>query len=177
VPQCAVEGCAKPATPKKRGWCYAHYMRNYRYGSPTAPKRRQYVDVAGQRFGRLVAVEHEPAPSRFWVCLCDCGATRLAAYEALHKGLATSCGAPDCQRKDEVGYSGVHERLRTRRGPARRHPCVDCGLPARHWSYDRTDPDERHMVIGAKRYPYSMDETRYVPRCVSCHSRFDRGQG
>jgi hypothetical protein len=164
--QCSIDGCERPV--KAKGWCYAHYMRDYRYGSPTAPKRRQFVDIAGQRFGRLVAIEHEPAPSRFWVLVCDCGATRRAAYEALSKGLATSCGARDCRRKDVVGYSAVHERLRTRRGPARAHRCVDCGGPAAQWSLNHDGASLR-----ASEGPYSMDESRYVPRCVPCHKRYD----
>lgn len=171
--QCSVPDCDRAATPGKRGWCYGHYMRNYRYGSPTAEKRRRYVDVEGERFGRLVAVEREPAPSRFWVCRCECGAERRATYEALRRGKATSCGAPDCQRKDVVTYSGAHMRVRTRRGPASSHACVDCGGQAAQWSYDKSDPDEQYMISGDKKYPYSLDENRYVPRCVPCHRAFD----
>lgn len=31
---CSVDGCEKPTL--KKGWCRAHYLRNYRHGSPTA---------------------------------------------------------------------------------------------------------------------------------------------
>ncbi|WP_203754723.1 hypothetical protein [Cellulomonas chitinilytica] len=59
--------------------------------------------------------------------------------------------------------------MRTDRGPAQAHPCVDCGLPARQWSYAHADPEE--LIQDGK--PYSLDPWQYVPRCVPCHVRVD----
>lgn len=72
-------------------------------------------------------------------------------------------------RGDAVTYAGAHLRIRAVRGPASEHGCIDCGRPAAHWSYDRSDPHERAGPDG----PYSTDSQHYQPRCVPCHKRFD----
>ncbi len=69
-----------------------------------------------------------------------------------------------------IGYSGAHRRVTAQRGHANTHRCSDCGQPARHWSYDHTDPDEQRTQNG---WPYSVDPWHYSPRCASCHKRFD----
>jgi hypothetical protein len=71
---------------------------------------------------------------------------------------------------DEVGYAGAHDRAEATKGRACDHACVDCGQAARHWSYDHADPNELATEAG---YPYSADPSHYVPRCVSCHKKFD----
>jgi hypothetical protein len=70
----------------------------------------------------------------------------------------------------DASYQTAHERVSARRGPASGYPCADCGRPARHWSYDHSDPDERTSDDGQ---PYSLDVNRYAPRCVRCHKRMD----
>ncbi len=57
-------------------------------------------DIAGQRFGRLVAVE--PTDKRFktsvvWRCICDCGKETYVECEDLTNGQTKSCG---CLRED-----------------------------------------------------------------------------
>lgn len=68
-----------------------------------------------------------------------------------------------------VRYAQAHGRVARERGSARDHTCVDCGHPALDWSYVGGDPNE---LVG--RSPYSLDVSRYVPRCRSCHVRRDR---
>jgi hypothetical protein len=46
----------------------------------------------GQRFGRLVVLEKDPTVPAYWLCQCDCGATRSAEGSALKHGRARSCG-------------------------------------------------------------------------------------
>ena len=57
-------------------------------------------DIAGVRFGRLVAVRPSDRISEdgtpFWVCYCDCGMCTAASLGALTAGGAVSCG---CHRK------------------------------------------------------------------------------
>ena len=76
-----------------------------------------------------------------------------------------------------VGYNGAHHRVHRSRGRASDHACVDCGQPARNWSYDHSDPDQLVEVVTMGRWtgqmPFSLDTTRYQPRCVSCHKVFD----
>ena len=51
---CTVEGCGQPIRAK--GYCYAHYMLQYRMGT-TDKARRPYTDITGQRFASLVPIE------------------------------------------------------------------------------------------------------------------------
>lgn len=71
---------------------------------------------------------------------------------------------------DDIGYTGVHERLRRSRGPARQHRCA-CGATAAHWAYDHNDPDQLFDDRGC---PYSPRIEHYVPMCQSCHQKQDR---
>lgn len=55
-------------------------------------------DIAGLKFGRLVAVQVARVEARlgaFWLCRCDCGAAHIARGNHLRTGITKSCG---CQR-------------------------------------------------------------------------------
>lgn len=154
---CSAVDCDKATRTGSADLCEAHYMKWYRYGTtePRHPSRRR--DIAGQRFGTLVAISYD---GKAWFCQCDCGGTRLARINAL--------------LTIDYSYSAIHNRLKTDRGPASSHPCVDCGNKARHWSYDHTDENEHLGASGlSKGVAYSMDPDRYAPRCVPCHKTFD----
>ena len=72
---------------------------------------------------------------------------------------------------DEVGYSGVHQRLRAQHGPASSYSCEHCGGEARDWAYTHDDPDERVSPDGLS---YSVcGRDFYLPLCGVCHARFD----
>lgn len=71
---------------------------------------------------------------------------------------------------DSPGYNAAHQRVRSTRGNARDHVCIDCGETARHWAYNHRDPNELRRPDGL---PYSADPAMYDPRCVPCHKRFD----
>lgn len=60
---------------------------------------RPTPDLAGQRFGRLVAIRREPnAPKQaLWFCECDCGRTAVVSSPALRHGKTKSCG---CWRRE-----------------------------------------------------------------------------
>ena len=58
------------------------------------------------------------------------------------------------------GYLARHKRLWRKRGSAKDLPCVDCGKCNSEWS-------QVHGTDG-------LDlENDYVPRCVSCHRKYD----
>lgn len=66
-------------------------------------------DLAGRRFGRLVALSFEgrrKQPSGFavsmWRCRCDCGSETVAMAWALKKGSTRSCGCLQPERAVEV---------------------------------------------------------------------------
>lgn len=71
---------------------------------------------------------------------------------------------------DDIGYTGVHERVRRSRGAARRHRCA-CGATAAHWAYDHEDPEQ---LVDDRGRPYSPRIEHYVPMCQSCHQKQDR---
>ena len=82
------------------------------------PRRGQYEDIAGQRFGRLVATQRISDFGRSkWLCVCDCGNTKVATISNLRNGTTQSCG---CYMVDRVSQShtkhggcksGVDKRL------------------------------------------------------------------
>ena len=76
----------------------------------------------------------------------------------------------------EPSYTAVHHRLRAQRGRASDHVC-ECGAPAKHWSYDRLDPNELQGVKNGRPVRYSADLDHYQPRCVSCNARRDKPLG
>ena len=63
------------------------------------------VDITGQRFGRLTAVNRSErtAPHAYWQCHCDCGNTCAVAGVSLRKGATTSCG---CVRAETARMNG-----------------------------------------------------------------------
>lgn len=57
-------------------------------------------DIAGHRFGRLVALEptdRRSGDSVVWKCQCDCGNISYHSLNGLNKGTIKSCG---CSRKE-----------------------------------------------------------------------------
>lgn len=59
---------------------------------------KEYLDITGQRFGRLVAIERDTTSKRTrWICKCDCGNVKSIDLTHLKSGATTSCG---CYRKE-----------------------------------------------------------------------------
>jgi hypothetical protein len=53
------------------------------------------IDMAGQRFGRLLVVKRTGLTSdrsAIWLCECDCGSVAHVPRHALARGLTKSCG-------------------------------------------------------------------------------------
>ena len=152
-PRCSVEGCEKP----RHGniYCSAHRGRWVKYGDPLTPLRRQ-PNVG------TCSVEgcDEPMRKTGW-CASHYAQWQRSGEDP--KPFGYKWGS------DDVGYVGLHGRIRSQRGWANTYTCQHCGKPAKQWAYDHTDPLERHSKFG----PFSVDIERYIPLCVSCHKRFD----
>jgi hypothetical protein len=149
---CAVEDCDKSLYA--RNYCQNHYSNFLRSGYPLG-----------------VRAERDDFP-------CDCGKPVYA------RGMCKACYSrswyreaevtpqPE-HRKEFVEYSGAHLRLRSDRGRAKSHECVDCGGPAEEWSLN---PDAETLVsrrgarIGSR---YSLNSWDYSPRCKPCHIALD----
>ena len=167
---CSLLDCANPI--KRHGYCYAHYMKNWRYGTPTPVHAPTYKDLIGQRFGALLVIERSV---KRWLCRCDCGVEVAVLSGDLNRGTTNSCGNRTVHnRRDDIAYCTAHDRVRADRGRVQLQQCVGCGVPAHHWSYDHADPDELlDYTMSARPVAYSIDPAHYVPRCVTCHRRYD----
>lgn len=54
-----------------------------------------FIDISGQTFGRLTAVEPVKLTGRkeiYWLCQCECGATKHVMSQNLREGKIRSCG-------------------------------------------------------------------------------------
>jgi hypothetical protein len=157
--RCTVPGCERPLHSRATGYCNAHQQRWRRTGDPGP------AEIA------------KPGPSHVGCSVAGCERTHSAhGYCKLHDHRRRSHGDAEAPsgpgpRKEVVGYSGAHGRVRAAKGPATGHPCRECGGPAAEWAYTNDDPAE---LIDGKRQRYSLDVDRYVPMCNPCHDLFDR---
>lgn len=55
------------------------------------------IDLTGQKFGRLTALDFvgKRGSQSVWLCRCDCGKELMVAGQSLRRGVSTSCG---CRR-------------------------------------------------------------------------------
>ncbi len=69
-----------------------------------------FVDLTGQRFGRLTVLEKTNKRSAsgcvYWKCRCDCGKIKIVNGSALRSGSQQSCG---CQRIDFLKSTPIHK--------------------------------------------------------------------
>lgn len=167
---CLLPDCNKPTHAKM--YCYAHYMKLWRYGTATPEHPSRWIDLRGQRFTALVVQERH---GMMWVCACDCGAMTEVRAGDLNNGNIISCGDRAIHvRRDDIEYKMAHDRVRADRGLVQAYACIDCSGQANHWSYNHDDPDEHlSQVERTVGIPYSTKPEHYSPRCVPCHKRFD----
>lgn len=101
--KCTVEDCLE--NTKARGLCSFHYWRWYRANAKMdTTNSRPAVDLAGQQFGQLVAVERVVGPfpaGPWWLCRCECGATTTVTSGNLINGRTVSCGCVQDRRRIE----------------------------------------------------------------------------
>jgi hypothetical protein len=68
----------------------------------------KYVDITGQRFGRLLVLQDIGRTSRGqvkWLCRCDCGTETATISYKLRTGHTRSCG---CLQRDCAGFKHGH---------------------------------------------------------------------
>lgn len=83
---------------------------------------------------------------------------------------------PGPKNGSAVSYGGAHERVSVLWGPASRHECVECGVTAKDWAYDGTDPTQLYGKSWASSETwsfYSAFPEFYMPMCARCHRRRD----
>lgn len=64
------------------------------------------IDLANQRFGRLLVLGYMPTDHKeiTWLCQCDCGMHKVVTTRCLRKGRTKSCG---CLRTEVLPDSGA----------------------------------------------------------------------
>lgn len=76
------------------------------YKNETA-RQRTFIDIQGQRFGRLLvkrpAGSTEKTKTALWECLCDCGQTAVVRGSFLRRGHTTSCGCRQQEVRETAG--------------------------------------------------------------------------
>jgi hypothetical protein len=55
-------------------------------------RNREYIDLAGKKFGRWTAISREAGPERRWLCVCECGTAKPVSTANLMAGVSKSCG-------------------------------------------------------------------------------------
>lgn len=76
----------------------------------------KFVDLTGQRFGKLVVTgqgERTPKGRIMWECLCDCGKRHNVSTCHLKSGAITDCGCGKSKRTTErnLKHGGASSRL------------------------------------------------------------------
>lgn len=161
---CVVEGCERAPRSRTADYCNGHYFRIRRTGEPGP------AEIKPWRYRPPCSVEGCDRPHNgHGYCLNHRRRVQKGGHPEFVTPPAIGADNPSWVG-DDIGYSGAHDRVRRTRGAARAHACIDCGSPAKHWSYNHRDPNENVTPEG---YAYSADPQMYDPRCVPCHKRLD----
>ena len=63
---------------------------------------KKALDITGQRFGKLVALNRSTTDKTKWLFQCDCGTKKEIAKSSVIGGRASSCG---CKLKENGKYN------------------------------------------------------------------------
>jgi len=152
---CSIPECGRPFSCKNL--CAMHYKRFKAHGDPLVTKR---LKKSPCRIADCARMQHAHE-------LCN---SHLYHFEKYGDPLAVGPGKRAGRKRKEIPtYTGMHKRLFYDLGKASAHTCVDCGSQAQEWSYNGGCPNELYEVIEVEPIPYSIDQSRYSPRCVRCH--------
>ena len=71
----------------------------------------KFIDLIGQRFGRLTVLSRQGSIGQkvAWLCLCDCGNKRVIISEKLKTGRTKSCGCFQTEQRFKHGMYGIPE--------------------------------------------------------------------
>ena len=149
---CSVAGCSRKH--QGRGYCDGHLRRVIATGEP-GPAEFEPRKPKGDRC-IVDGCDH----LRYAKDVCDRHYQRLRKYGTLDLP----------EREGSATYNAVHLRIRAQRGPAKDNTCP-CGAAAEHWAYVRGD--DQSVRYDERGRPYSIDLSRYVALCRTCHRRMD----
>lgn len=71
------------------------------------PKKGEYIDLTGQKFGKLTAIRYAGQAGRRstrWLCRCECGKEVIVSTGHLRSGHSKSCGCLSLERIKQLNY-------------------------------------------------------------------------
>lgn len=95
------------------------------------------LELAGQRFGRLIAVSRAANATRgtaMWHCLCDCGGRSIVFASNLSRGVTTSCGCFMREFRESGATGRTHGKSKATTYNTWRHMRARCSKPT-HEAY------------------------------------------
>ncbi len=163
-PPCIVPGCRDPRPRRTRGMCDLHYQRWRLKGDVLADKPSR----EDPNRDRQCSIE-ECKKLRRSNEMCEMHYVRWKKHGDPSIVLVGSFVG------DEVGYVGMHQRLRKVRGTPRQ--CEGCGLddPSRRYEWAlKPDAEAVYGLDGnSKSRAYSLNVDDYERLCVPCHRTQD----
>ena len=75
-------------------------------------RNQQIIDLAGQRFGRLLVLEldnQNRGKGTYWWCLCDCGTRKSIPSKSLREGKTHSCGCLNKEQATALGKGNMRD--------------------------------------------------------------------
>lgn len=147
---------------------------------------RTRPNLAGRRFGRLVAIREAGRVGKriYWECQCDCGGMKVTLADSLIYGSTRSC---NCLAIRKPGEAAAHNLflIRRRDAAARNYsfelteaewytltqqPCFYCGLPPCQ-SHNMSSYNGAFIYNGVDRKDNEVGYTlaNSVPCCKQCN--------
>ncbi|GGU17084.1 hypothetical protein GCM10007979_14410 [Nocardioides albus] len=159
-------------------------------------RRRLPPIQVGEQYGVLTvlseaeAVRNGNTHRRRWHVSCsNCGQDSTVRQDDLRRESRRNTCCVKCRMSagtnprwtPEPTYAAMHLRVKSERGAAGDHECIDCGGQAADWSYVRGCSEERLPIDSyarakGNRSPYCPHEEHYAPRCRGCHAKMDKGE-
>jgi hypothetical protein len=106
----------KKRTPIRPGWFVRDILAR-KQGTESAGRTTRFIDLTGQRFGRLFVLARAINRGKVavWQCQCDCGQIKIIPGRNLRDGISQSCGCLQRERssanckatKTKHGYKGT----------------------------------------------------------------------
>lgn len=69
--------------------------------------KRKYIDLTGERFGRLTVISFAYSKNKqtYWLCRCDCGKEKIIQRSSLLRGETKSCGCYNADKQKTHGMT------------------------------------------------------------------------
>lgn len=142
------------------------------------------LDITGQKFGHLTALEKAASRSgkTYWLCECDCGNKKEIQTSHLISGAITSCGCSRTLKKSNNKVVDFRRRVKYSLVEAFGHKCCLCGIVDDQVIYDfhHLDPAAKDFQISSSAHTRSqqayLDEAKKcVLLCANCHRKVEKG--